>query len=196
MTNSKKDLASKLLIGPERFEELSAFLQPLKISKHDFFVRPGGVCQHIAFVISGVLRSYYVDERGEEISFLFHFSHQHLQHQFVSDYESVLTGIPSRLYIQALEESELLLLHKNDLEQLYREDAYWQQFGRIMNERVYLSAKKRVEDLLYFSPESRYRNLLAENPSFFQRIPQKFIASYLGITPQSLSRIRRRLAFN
>jgi len=196
MSDPKKALAGKLTLDPSRFEELFALLHPLKLDKDAYFIRPGAICHHIAFVIHGTLRSYYVNELGNEISFLFHFNHQHLHNQFVSDYESVLAGNPSRLYIQALEDSELLLLHKNDLEQLYLKDAYWQQFGRIMNERIYLSAKKRVEDLLYFSPEKRYQNLLSENPSIFQHIPQKFIASYLGITPQSLSRIRRRIALN
>jgi CRP-like cAMP-binding protein len=100
------------------------------------------------------------------------------------------------LNIQALENSTVFLLSKNDLESLYLKDKYWQNFGKRMTERIYLSAKKRVEDLLYYSPEKRYLNLLTDNPLIFQKIPQKFIASYLGITPQSLSRIRKRITIN
>ncbi|MXD03670.1 Crp/Fnr family transcriptional regulator, partial [Escherichia coli] len=82
-------------------------------------------------------------------------------------------------------DSEIMLLHKDDLQKLYRKEAYWQEFGRKMTEVIYLSAQKRIEELLYYVPERRYYNLLSENPQVFQLIPLKHIASYLGIKPQS-----------
>ena len=73
---------------------------------------------------------------------------------------------------------------------------YWQEFGRQMAEHIYLSAKKRVEDLLFLTAENRYLQLLKQHPEIFQHVPQKYIASYLGIQPQSLSRMRKRIALN
>ncbi len=95
--------------------------------------------------------------------------------------------------IKAVTDAEVLLLHKEDLQKLYQKDTYWQEFGRKMTEVIYLGAKRRIEELLYYSPEIRYNNLLAENPQIFQLVAQKHIASYLGIKPPSLSRIRRRI---
>ena len=134
------------------------------------------------------MRSYYINENGDDISFIFHFDNQ-----FFADYESILCNSVSYLNIQAMEDSELLLLDKNDLQNLYEKEMYWQKFGRLMTEKIYLDTKKRLENLLYYSPEKRYTNLLEENPLVFEKIPQKYIAGYLGITPQSLSRIRKRI---
>lgn len=109
-----------------------------------------------------------------------------------TDYESILQNVKSKMNIKALKDSEIMLLHKDDLQKLYQKEAYWQEFGRKMTEVIYLSAQKRIEELLYYVPERRYYNLLSENPQVFQLIPLKHIASYLGIKPQSLSRIRNR----
>jgi CRP-like cAMP-binding protein len=95
--------------------------------------------------------------------------------------------------IQAIEDCEILLLQKDDLQKLYKKEAYWQQFGRVMSEKIYLDAKKRIDDLLCYSPENRYLNLLKKEPILVQKIAQKHIASYLGVTEQSLSRIRSRI---
>jgi len=170
------------------FSEFYALLKHVTLSKSAYFLKEGSLCHYLGFVKQGALRSYYNHEAGDELSFMFHF-----ENQFFSDYESILCGTISNLNIQALEDSEILLLHKDDLQRLYSKEAYWQEFGRKMSEQIYLNAKKRIEDILYYSPEDRYKRLLEDYPFFFQRIPQKYISSYLGVTPQSLSRIRRRL---
>ena len=179
----------------DHFKEFISLLTTVNIKKADFFLKAGEVCNYIGIVLKGALRTYYVNENGEDISFLFHFNHK-LENLIFTDYESVLLGNKSKLNIQALEESTVFLLHKNDLLNLYQKDVYWQVFGRKIAEKIYLSAKKRVEDLLYYTPEQRYINLLSENPFVFQKIPQKYIAGYLGIAPQSLSRIRKRITIN
>ncbi|KIO77496.1 Crp/Fnr family transcriptional regulator [Pedobacter lusitanus] len=177
------------LVDEEHFGELFSLLKSVKFKRSDFFLQEGEKCQYLGFVESGTMRSYYVNEDGVEKNFDFHF-----KHNFFTDYESILCDKKSNMNIQAVEEAEVLLLNKNELQKLYHKEAYWQQFGRRMTEKIYLGAKKRIEDLLYYSPEKRYLNLLKENPLVFEKIPQKFIASYLGITPQSLSRIRNRIS--
>ncbi|WP_229660169.1 MULTISPECIES: Crp/Fnr family transcriptional regulator [Flavobacteriaceae] len=172
----------------EHFDEFYGLLKERTLKKSEFFLKQGKKCKHLGFVKSGTLRSFYINESGEDQSF-----NIHSKNQFFTDYESILNNKTSKLNIQALRKTEMLLLHKNDLQKLYLKEAYWQEFGRKMAERIYLDAIKRIENLLYFSAEKRYINLLEESPEIFRNVPQKHIASYLGITPQSLSRIRRRL---
>ncbi|MDP2723224.1 MAG: Crp/Fnr family transcriptional regulator [Bacteroidales bacterium] len=192
MNEHNNNLADIFGINKNYFVDFFSLLSVKNINKSEFILQAGDVCNYIGIVIEGSLRTYYINENGEDVSFLFHFNHK-LENLVFTDYESVLLGNKSKLNIQALENSTVFLLSKNDLESLYLKDIYWQNFGKRMTERIYLSAKKRVEDLLYYSPEKRYLNLLTDNPLIFQKIPQKFIASYLGITPQSLSRIRKRI---
>lgn len=178
-------------VDAEHFEEFFSLLKSITLEKSDFFLQQEEKCQYIGFVKDGTMRSFYNNENGNDISFIFHF-----KNQFFTDYESILCDKKSNLNIQAIHKSELLLLHKDDLQKLYNKEAYWQEFGRKMTEKLYLDSKKRIEDLLYYTPEKRYTNLLKENPLVFQEIHQKHIASYLGITPQSLSRIRKRIFTN
>jgi CRP-like cAMP-binding protein len=181
-------------IFPIDAEHSAFFFSLLEIKilkKNDHFLRMNEPCHYLGFVKKGTLRSYYINESGDEISFVFH-----VDNQLFTDYESILLKTTSKLNIQALEDTEVLLLHRDDLENLYKTESYWQEFGRKITESIYLSAKKRVENLLCYSPEKRYENLLIENPTIFQKVPQKYIASYIGITPQSLSRIRKRISIN
>ena len=141
------------------------------------------------------MRTYYINENEEEVNFLFHFD-QRIEDTVFTDYESFLLKIPSKLNIQALEDCIVSTMSQENWITLSNTNLYWQQFSKKMTEKAYLSAKKRVEDLLYYSPENRYLKLLKENPMIFQKISQRHIASYLGITPQSLSRIRKRICIN
>ncbi|WP_426473869.1 Crp/Fnr family transcriptional regulator [Chryseobacterium balustinum] len=171
------------------FDQLFPLLKIRRIKKSEYFIRQGDHCQYFAFVKHGSLRSFHINEEGNDISYNFHFSGQSF-----TEYESLLQNKESALNIQALEDSELFLLHKEDLKNLYSIDPYWQAYGRQMKEFLYMDSKKRIEDLLYHSPEKRYKNLLEKSPHIFRIVPQKYIASYLGITPQSLIRIRKRIS--
>lgn len=195
MLTLQAQLAQAFGIDDSYIEEMLAFTFSKKVRRGEFLLREGEVCTHVGLVIEGALRTFYINENGEDISFLFHFNGR-LEHLAFLDYESVLLGTPTKLNIQATEDSLVYLIHKNDLAALYQKNAFWQKFEKHIADRVYLSAKRRVEDLLYFSPEKRYLNLLADHPIVFQKFSQKFIASYLGVTPQSLSRIRKRLTIN
>lgn len=171
------------------FDEFTNLLKEKTIQKSEYFLEFGKTCNHLGFVVNGTLRSFYISEEGVEKSFNFH-----TNNHFFTNYESFLQNTPSKMFIQAVENTEVLLLHKIDLKKLFKKEFYWQEFGRIMAEIMFLESQKRIEDLLYFSPEKRYLELLEKNPNIFQKIPQKHIASYLGITPQSLSRIKKRIS--
>ncbi|MBB6004364.1 CRP-like cAMP-binding protein [Arcicella rosea] len=140
----------------------------------------------------GIMRTFYLNEKGEDVSLLFHFNQQ-IENIVFTDYESFLLGTKSKLNIQALENSKVYFIKIDDWVNLCNKNLFWTYFSKKMSDKVYLSAKKRVEDLLYYTPENRYLKLLKENPLVLQMISQKYIASYLGITPQSLSRIRSRI---
>lgn len=195
MTPLTAQLADAFGLSVSHIEEMMAIAFPKKVRRGEFLLREGEVCTHVGLVVTGALRTFYINEDGEDISFLFHFNHR-LEHLAFIDYESVLLGTPTKLNIQATKNSLVYLIHKDALAALYQKNEFWQKFEKHMADRVYLSAKRRVEDLLYYSPERRYLQLLTDNPLVFQKFPQKHIASYLGITPQSLSRIRKRITNN
>lgn len=172
----------------EYFEILFSVLKIRLIKKSEYFLKQGECCNHFLFVKSGLLRSFHVNEAGNDISYNFHFNGA-----IFSEYESLLHSKKSTLSIQSIQDSELFTLHKEDLKKLYTIDPYWQIYGRKMKENLYLDSRKRIEDLLYRTPEIRYQNLVASSPHIFKFVAQKHIASYLGITPQSLSRIKKRI---
>ncbi|AZA76956.1 Crp/Fnr family transcriptional regulator [Chryseobacterium sp. G0186] len=175
-------------VDQEHFDEFYALLKNTRLLKSSFFLKQGEKCRYLGFIKKGTIRSFYINDQGREINFGFYF-----ENDFFTDYESILCDTVSNMNIQALESCEILLLSKDDLQALYQKEAYWQKFGRVMSEKIYLDAKKRIDDLLCLSPENRYLNLLQKEPLLFQKIAQKHIASYLGITEQSLSRIRGRI---
>lgn len=188
-------LQSLLQIEDALFDEIRVLLKFKVIKKNDFVLKEGDTCRFIGLVDDGSLRTFYINEEGEEINFLFHFNQQ-IEDMVFTDYESFLLKMPSKLNIQALENSAVCFISYEDWQNLCNKGIYWQLFSKQMTEKAYLSAKKRVEDLLYYSPENRYRKLLEDKPHIFQRISQRHLASYLGVTPQSLSRIRKRICIN
>ncbi len=149
---------------------------------------PPNVCSFIAFVKSGSVRSYYKDDNLTETNLLLR-----SKNEFITDYESFISQAPSKLHIQAIEKGEIVLLDYKGLMTLYESSFYWNKFGRLISEQIFLNSKRRTEGLLFNSPKERYLSLISNQPDFFQKYSLKHIASYLGITPQSLSRIRKQL---
>jgi hypothetical protein len=116
------------------------------------------------------------------------------ENEFITDYESFISEQSAKLSIQSLTDAEVILLDRSGLIKLYETSFYWNKFGRIISEQIFLNSKRRTEDLLFKSPKERYLQLIEKQPNFFQLYSLKHIASYLGITPQSLSRIRKQLS--
>ncbi|MBD2768140.1 Crp/Fnr family transcriptional regulator [Hymenobacter sp. BT664] len=140
------------------------------------------------FVAAGLLRAYRIID-GEDFTYFF-FTAQ----DFAVDYQSFLTEQASSLYFEALVETEYYEWSKADILRLYDQHPRFERLGRLMAERAYLSAAERLMQHQTDDLEMRYRKLLAKNPQLFLSIPQYHIASYLGVKPQSLSRIRARVA--
>lgn len=160
----------------------------IKIKKKANLLVQGELCNNIYFVISGFFRMFYVDLEGNEINNRFT-----EENNFMVDFQSFLTQKPSRYYWQAMQDSQVLAFPFHEVQKLYASSAAWQKLGRLITERVYLQLNERVEMLQFMSPEQRYEYLLSTRPQLFNQISQFHIASYLGIKPESLSRLRKRL---
>ena len=167
---------------------LESQLEEKELKKNHFFIREGKREKNIAFVLEGNLRQYYT-AKGEEKTTYFYF-----ENHLMSSYMSCLTGQPSKLSIIALTDCRLLVFSYQALTGLYNQSQTWERFGRVLAEYLAMGLEDRLVGLLTLSPEERYDELLRSNKhKILERIPQHYIANYLGITPVSLSRIRNRL---
>lgn len=158
-----------------------------KLKRKEILLHEGEVCKYTAFILKGCLR-YFYNVEGQEHTGQFFF-----ENSWYTDYESFLAEKPSKQNIEALEKTEILLLQKKDLEKLYETYPKFERFGRLMAENAYLGVRKKNENLVNLSPEDRYLKLVKERPKVIERVAQHYIASFLGIQPQSLSRIRKRI---
>jgi len=179
----------RVQIPREAFAPCSRFFLPRKIGKRDFLLREGEVCRNLAFVRSGCLREYTVDQRGDE-----HIIQFAIRDWWVSDLNSFLSGTPTPQNIDALQDSEVLLIDRDAREELLDAVPGMERFFRLLMEANYVASHKRINDSLSATAEERYLQFLKTYPNLVEVVPQGQIASYLGITPQSLSRIRRELA--
>lgn len=191
MKDIEKKYAALFGIDRERWKIFKDYLISQSVEKNEYLLREGQYVHSLGFLITGALRTFYTDEKGNEISFLLQ-----TDDSFFGDFGSYLLESPSRLNIQAIEPCEIWFIEKEALEGLYLTDIYWMQFGKQMAEKIFLDARQRIEELLYLNPEQRYLHLLAKTPELHKKIPQKYLSSYFGITPQSLSRIRKRISEN
>lgn len=165
---------------------LSAF-EPVVIKKRKDLLVAGQVCDYLYFVTKGCLRSFYIDSKGTE-----HIYQIRMDNNWISDLESFSSQRPSKYNIEALEDSQLLRISYQRMEKLYKEIPKLERYFRILFQKAYVNALSRLNATMWETAVDRYNNMLVEHPEVFQRVPLVYIASYLGITPESLSRIRKR----
>lgn len=172
-------------------EDCSLFEPVLKTKQFrakEHFLAEGKTCLEIGFINYGCFRTYYLSD-GKEINTRFVF-----ENDFVVDYDSFLEAKPSRYFIEALEDSEIVTFNLQALLDAYHQSQNWERFGRIMAEQSYKLTTRRVESFLFLNGEQRYLDLLKNDPQIFDRIPLYHIASYLGLERESLSRLRKKIA--
>ena len=158
------------------------------LKKHQLFAKEGQRSFDVSFVLSGTFRQFYTKE-GEERTTYFYFAHD-----LMCSYVSCIANKPALITIQALTHSSYLSFPYKVLLDLYRHSPAWQTFGRLIAEYIATGLEERMASLLLQSPEERYRELLTgSKKKIIEQIPQQYIANYLGITPVSMSRIRKRL---
>lgn len=164
---------------------LSAF-EPFEIKrKHELLVAEQ-VCNDLYFITKGCMRSFYIDSKGVEQIYQIR-----MDNNWISDLESFFSHNPSKYYIQALEDTSMLRISNKRLEQLLLQIPSLERYFRILFQKAYINALDRLNSTMRDTALDRYNTLLKEHPEVFKRVPLIYIASYLGVTPESISRIRR-----
>ena len=189
LKNIRKTLSSITSIETQDFKILVPFLQKRTVKKEELILTQGTICKNIFFLLNGFVRMYYLDHAGNEINYRFTDSGN-----FFVDFQSFLTQQPSRYYWEAMEETELLQIPYSSVQQIYSASPVWNNFGRLIAEHVYTQLNERVEMLLFMTPEERYILILKSNPDLIQKVSLFHLSSYIGVKPESLSRIRKRLS--
>ena len=175
-------------------EEQSLFLSKVKFRKYlkgQFVVQEGDICRYESFVLSGCLKTFYLDKQGHEHIVMFA-----IEDWWTADLGSFISQTAADLNVQCLEDSELIQISSTDLQQLYIEIPILERFFRIIIQNAFVAAQKRIINNLSLPAVERYVRFRKQYPKIEQRVPQYMIASYLGITKEFLSKIRAQLANN
>ncbi|HXP50608.1 MAG TPA: Crp/Fnr family transcriptional regulator [Bacteroidia bacterium] len=185
----KEYLKSKISFTDEKFKAISTLLIPKSVTKGTSLLSEGEVCQYNMFVIKGCLRSYVIDKNGKE-----HIIQFAPENWWISEQNSLLRQEPAIFFIDAVEDTQMLLMEKNFNEKLTEILPDGGRMLQLLFQNSFKAMQKRVVNLLSASAEERYIDFIKTYPTVALRVPQKMIASYLGITPESLSRIRKEVA--
>ena len=171
----------------EEIQDIQHLFTEKNLKKGDFWVKEGEFNSDILFVNKGMLRSYFIKEEVEKTFDLV------IENQIVTSTESYSSGLSSTDYIQAVEDTYLSVISKDNLEILFSKSSKWERLGRIIFEAYTLEQEIRIRSFISETAQERYERLATEQPELMQRTPQIYLANFLGITPQSLSRLRRKI---
>ncbi len=185
----RKHILKRIDLTKAEFQQCTTYFIPKRVRKHRYLLESGDVSRYAAFVVKGCLRSYTIDQAGEE-----HIAQFAIEDWWIGDPYSYFENQPSVYSIDAFEDSELLLLDRASMEKLCLAIPKFERFFRLLLQANFIASQRRIMQSLSATAEERYLQFLKNYPAIFSRVPQKQIASYLGITPQSLSRIRRHLS--
>lgn len=184
----KNSIERFVKLGEEEFEHCFRFFKQIEIKKGAQILTQGDYCNHIYFIIEGCMKYFYVTDGEERIGQFF------FENGWFTDLYSFLDRAPSKMNLGAIENSKLLSLHYDDLQTIYREVPKMERFGRLQTEYTFVNSQQRSASFLTQSPAENYQHLVNTRPKVVSRVPQYMIASYLGIQPKSLSRIRKKIA--
>lgn len=183
-------LRSFKIFSEKEIEEVLNISLSVSLDKNDFFIKEGNTCQRVAFVVSGIFRSFYVSSSDEEVTYCLTFPNN-----FVSAYSSYIMQEKTVENIQAITSTELLVIPKKEMDQLIKENRNWLLFSKIIAEQQYIALENRIFQLQKEKAEKRYVDLIKNHPEYIQNIPLQYLASYLGITQRHLSRLRKNISF-
>lgn len=174
-------------ISDSDWDFFSSKLKEVTFHKNTTLLKTGKIEQHLSFIAKGIVR-LYIPKEETDVTFGFLF-----ENEFVTAYDSFLTQTPSEYQIETLTETILWQISHKDLQEVYKNTTIGNIIGRKMAENMYLRKSKRELSLLSQTAEERYLSLFSDRPKLLKQIPLKYIASYIGVTPQALSRIRKRI---
>lgn len=178
------------LFSEHEIEEFVKLFEIRKVSKNEYFIHEGEKCREVAFIRSGIFRSFYLSDDGKDMTYCFRFPNT-----MMAAYSSFISGCLSKENMQAITDAELLILKKEKMDSLIQDDLNWTKFLKIIAEQEYLELENRFFQLQRDSASQRYEALLKNYPDYIQKIPLQYLASYLGITQRHLSRIRKEISF-
>lgn len=186
----KSFLNSFQVLTSDEITQFESLLVKRYLKKGTFFISEGKCSKEVAFINTGILRSFYTTESGEEMTYCISFPNS-----LMTAYSSYITGQSTIENIQAVVDTELLIIQKHDIDKLQESSPNWIRFSKIMAEMQYLELEKRLFVFQKDKAKKRYIDLLENQPGYVQKIPLQYLASYLGITPRHLSRLRKEIQY-
>ena len=168
-------------------DALLSIIQEKQVSKREIIQKPNIVCNFQTYVLKGALRSYFITPKGVEHTISFA-----IEDWFISDFNSYIHQAPASLYIEALENSTIQQINFSDVEQLCKTHLKFERFFRMAAQKAFAFSQQRILSNLEHSAEERYLRFKSKYPSIVQRVPQYTLASYLGISAEFLSKIRKK----
>lgn len=174
-------------VSPAEEQFIMERFSGLSVPAKSHLSREGEVAKEVYFVVKGCVRVYIPTEDGKDITCYFA-----AEGEFASNYESFVSGKPSDYAVQALEDCELLAIDRMGMQELYTHTTNGERIGRLIAEYLFVETMNRLTSFYKETPEDRYRQFMQERPHLIHRLPQHYIAEYIGVRPQSLSRIKRR----
>jgi CRP-like cAMP-binding protein len=181
-------ISRHISLTKEEIDFFTSLLKSKSLANGEFLLREGDVCKYESFVIKGCLKTYYQDENGLE-----HIIDFSIEEWWADDLYSLLTQTPSKSNIKAIEDTDILQIGKTDLEQLYQKVPRFERFFRILFQNAYISQREQINLAISASAEERYLLFIKKKPYAEKRFSQKDIASYLGVTPQFFSALKKKL---
>jgi CRP-like cAMP-binding protein len=183
----KSHLSRNISLTREEFGFFTSLLKSSSLKNGEFLLREGDICKYETFVCKGCLKSYHIDENGFE-----HILDFSIEGWWANDLYSFFTQTPSRSAIKAIEDTDVVQISKHDLELVYEKVPKFERFFRLLFQRAYIAQREQINLILSAPAEERYLLFLKKKPYAEERFPQKDIASYLGITPQFLSALKKK----
>lgn len=174
-------------INDDDFAGIITYFKTQSIAKKENVLVEGQICRHHYFVLQGILRKFFIDERGVE-----HTTEFAIEHWWLTDNIAFEHRLHTTFYIQAVEKSRVLSISKEDEQRLLQEFPMMERYFRFIYQRAYGAAQMRIKYLFEFSKEQFYLDMKRKYPEFIQRVPQYLIASFLNLTPEYLSEIRKK----
>ncbi|MES2829234.1 MAG: Crp/Fnr family transcriptional regulator [Bacteroidota bacterium] len=185
-----KHIEQKVNLSPADKEKIATFFVRKRLRKKQYLLHEGDICKYLSFVATGLTRTYNVDEKGEE-----HMSVFGWEGWWISDFNSFLSIEPAVFYIDAIEDSELLIISRSDYDALTDQVPIMDRYFRILFQNSLVTKERRLMSSITHTAAQKYEQLIESNPEIISRIPQNMVASYLGIAPETLSRIKKGLAY-